>query len=81
MGTRLKMFREAAGLSQVRLAELAEVSPRTIQNWEYGKRSFDFETAVQLAKALGVSLDELAAVTQAETEPATAKKRKKKGGE
>jgi transcriptional regulator with XRE-family HTH domain len=60
MGTRLKQLREAAGLSQVRLAELAEVTPRTLQNWEYGVRTFNFEDAAKLADALGVTLDELA---------------------
>jgi transcriptional regulator with XRE-family HTH domain len=74
MGARLKMLREAAGLSQVRLAELAGVTPRTVQNWEYGKRTFDFESAVQLARALGITLDELAGVGQAEAAP-----KKKKG--
>jgi transcriptional regulator with XRE-family HTH domain len=68
------MLREAAGLSQVRLAELAGVTPRTVQNWEYGKRTFDFESAVQLAQALGISLDELAGIGQAKAAPT-----KKKG--
>jgi transcriptional regulator with XRE-family HTH domain len=60
MGARLKQLREAAGLSQVRLAELAGVTPRTLQNWEYGKGTFDFDSAAKLADALGVTLDELA---------------------
>jgi transcriptional regulator with XRE-family HTH domain len=64
MGTRLKRLREAAGLSQVTLAAKAGVSPRALQNWEYGTRTFDFETAVKLAKELGCTLDELAGVAE-----------------
>jgi transcriptional regulator with XRE-family HTH domain len=73
MGTRLKRLREAAGLSQVKLAAAAGVSPRALQNWEYGKRTFDFEAAVKIAGALGVSLDQLAGLAEA---PAPKKKGK-----
>jgi transcriptional regulator with XRE-family HTH domain len=66
MGTRLKRLRETAGLSQVKLAALINVSPRALQNWEYGKRTFDFESAVKLASALGVSLDDLAGIGEGE---------------
>jgi transcriptional regulator with XRE-family HTH domain len=62
MGERLKRLREAAGLSQVKLAKAAGVSPRALQNWEYGKRTFDFEAAVKLSQALGCTLDELAGI-------------------
>jgi transcriptional regulator with XRE-family HTH domain len=72
MGARLKQLREAAGLSQVKLAALTGVTPRTVQNWEYGKRTFDFADAARLADALGISLDELAG-----REPPTKQKRKK----
>ena len=71
MGARLKQLREAAGLSQVKLAAAVGVSPRSIQNYEYGKMKFDFEAGVKIADALGVSLDELAG--RSET---AAKKRK-----
>jgi transcriptional regulator with XRE-family HTH domain len=64
MGTRLKMLRQAAGLSQVRLAAMVGASPRAVQNWEYGRRTFDFAMAVRLAHSLGVSLDELAGIGQ-----------------
>ena len=56
----MKRLRETAGLSQAKLAALTGVSPRTLQNWEYGMRTFDFASAARLADALGVSLDELA---------------------
>jgi transcriptional regulator with XRE-family HTH domain len=64
MGVRLKRLREAAGLSQAKLAAAAGVSQRALQNWEYGERTFDFETAVKLAAALGCSLNELAGVAE-----------------
>ena len=32
-------IREATGLSQARFAELLGVSPRTLQDWEQGRRS------------------------------------------
>jgi transcriptional regulator with XRE-family HTH domain len=74
MGTRLKEFRQAAGLSQEKLARAVDVTLRGYQLWEHGKRSFDFEMAVKLSRALGVSLDELAGQPEAET---PAKKHKK----
>ena len=69
MGARLKQLREAAGLSQVKLAAAVGVSPRSIQNYEYGKMKFDFEAGIKIAEALGVSLDELAGVGQSEAAP------------
>ena len=59
MGSRLKELRLRQNLSQARLAAAAGVSPRALQNWEYGTRTFDIESAVRLADALGISLDEL----------------------
>jgi transcriptional regulator with XRE-family HTH domain len=70
MGVRLKRLREAAGLSQVKLAAAVGVTPRSIQNYEYGKMAFDFELGVKIAEALGVSLDALAG----KDEPAAKKK-------
>jgi transcriptional regulator with XRE-family HTH domain len=72
MGIRLKALREAAGLSQARLAYLAGVHLRSVQSWEYAKRTMSLETAVKVAAALCVTLDKLAGV---EPVPAAAKKR------
>lgn len=77
MAARLKELRLAAGFSQERLAQLTEVTLRTVQNWEYGKRSFDFQAAIKLSQALGVSLNELAGIESAEA-PAARKKGKGK---
>jgi transcriptional regulator with XRE-family HTH domain len=60
MGERLQALRKAAGMSQSDLARAIGVSVKTYQPWDQGKRTFTFETAVKLADALGVTLDELA---------------------
>ena len=62
MGSRLKVLREAAGLTQENLARAIGVTPTGYQKWEYGKRSFSFETAIKLAAALGVDLNVLAGI-------------------
>jgi transcriptional regulator with XRE-family HTH domain len=60
MGARLKQLREAAGLTQVSLAQAAGVSLRSFQQWEQGKRTPLFDAVVKIADALGCSLDVLA---------------------
>jgi transcriptional regulator with XRE-family HTH domain len=81
MGARLKELREQAGLSQVKLAQAAGVSPRAVQNWEYGKRTFDFEAAIKLSQALGCTLNELAGIEPASRPSGSAGEAKKgKGG-
>jgi putative transcriptional regulator len=60
-GTVLKQLRERVGLSQPDLAKASTVPLGTIRSIEQGRRSPVFATAVHLARAMGVSLDELAA--------------------
>jgi transcriptional regulator with XRE-family HTH domain len=62
MANRLKRLRQARGLSQARLAELAGVPVATLRSWEYAKRTPLLDAAARVAVALGVSLDELAGV-------------------
>jgi transcriptional regulator with XRE-family HTH domain len=57
---RLRELRSGRGLAQTRLAELLDVSPRVCNRWETGVTTPRFDTVVQLADILGVSLDELA---------------------
>lgn len=57
---RLKQLRTARKLTQTRLAELLEVSPRVYSRWETGGVTPAFDTILRLADTLGVSLDELA---------------------
>ena len=57
---RLKEFRGARALSQVRLAQMLNVSPRVYNRWEKGVATPRLDTVVKLADILGVTLDELA---------------------
>jgi transcriptional regulator with XRE-family HTH domain len=57
---RMKRLREAAGLSQPQAAAAAGVPVGTLRNWEQGLRMPALDAAARLAKAIGVSLDELA---------------------
>ena len=54
---RLKELREAAGLTQVDLAERSGVPKPSIANLEQGRRKPALETAQKLATALGVSCE------------------------
>ncbi|RMF00384.1 MAG: XRE family transcriptional regulator [Alphaproteobacteria bacterium] len=63
---RLRELREARGLTQARLAELLEVSPRVYNRWETGAAAPRLDTVVKLADILEVSLDELVGRTEPE---------------
>lgn len=57
---RLKEKRINAGLSQLELAEIAEISSRSIQNYESGKRyPSSMEITIKLAKALNTTSEYL----------------------
>lgn len=68
-GVRLTMYRERLGLSATQLANLAEVNYMQISRYEKGQAFPSLETAVRLAQALQVSLDELATGTEPPTPP------------
>lgn len=55
---RLKQIRSERGLSVPKLAELSGVSRRTIQDLE-SRGDGRISTAIKIADALGISLDEL----------------------
>lgn len=58
--TKIKQLREKKGLSQEKLARLADVSNNTIVNIESGKQTNPtIETVSKIAKALDVSIEEL----------------------
>jgi transcriptional regulator with XRE-family HTH domain len=76
MGVRLAELRRAAGLSQERLARLADVGTDAVRKWERGKRTPSLKMAIKLARTLGVSLDDLAGF---ETPAAKKPARKRKG--
>jgi transcriptional regulator with XRE-family HTH domain len=57
---RLKQLRSARKMTQTRLAQLLEVSPRVYNRWENGIATPHLDTVVRIADLLNVSLDELA---------------------
>ena len=67
---RLRLLRSQRNLTQTRLAQLLDVSPRVYNRWETGDASPHFDTVVKIAEALGVSLDELAGRTEVGTHAA-----------
>ncbi|MBE7003095.1 MAG: helix-turn-helix domain-containing protein [Ruminococcaceae bacterium] len=58
-GTMIKRLREGRGLTQQRLAELVNVSDKTISKWETGRGYPDISLVEPLSAALGVSVIEL----------------------
>jgi transcriptional regulator with XRE-family HTH domain len=59
LGKNLRMYRAAAGMTQERLAEIVGCSDRNIGLIETGKGMPSLSTAVAIANALGVGLDQL----------------------
>ncbi len=59
VGAVLKELREANGISKASVAGLAEIDPATLHNVEAGVAA-TFVLVARIAKALGVSLDEIA---------------------
>lgn len=57
---RLRDLRSARKLTQTRLAELLQISPRVYSRWETGDVTPHFDTIVRIAELLEVSLDEMA---------------------
>ena len=58
--TKIKHLREKKGLSQEKLARIADVSNNTIVNIESGKqKNPTIETVSKIAKELGVAIEEL----------------------
>ena len=58
-GVRVRQLREAADLSQQELADLADLSKRTIQRIENGKSAATIDVLISIAGALKISLQEL----------------------
>jgi transcriptional regulator with XRE-family HTH domain len=61
MGQRLQRLRRAAGLTQAELAERAGVPLKSVLNWEQDRRQPRLDAAADLARLLGVTLEELLA--------------------
>jgi transcriptional regulator with XRE-family HTH domain len=59
LGARIKSLRKSRGLSQERLAEKSDITPKYLSRLEVGQQSPSIETLARLAEALGVELWEL----------------------
>lgn len=66
---RLRDLRASRKLTQTRLAELLQVSPRVYSRWETGDVTPHFDTIVRIAELLEVSLDDLAGRTESQAPP------------
>lgn len=55
----VRLCRETADLTQLALSRLADVTPAAVSQIESGKRVPSVGTALRLAKALGVKVDDL----------------------
>ena len=58
-GMTIKVLREQKNMTQAELAEIIEVSPKTVSKWETAKGLPDISLLDSLAAALGVSVMEL----------------------
>ena len=63
-GAKLKAEREGQGWTQAELARYSGVSLGAVRAYEQGDRQPTFESAVRLADALGVSVEEFAAAVR-----------------
>jgi transcriptional regulator with XRE-family HTH domain len=59
IGLNIKKFRKAAGLKQVELAKKIGVAQNSVASYETGIRKPEAQNIPKIAKALGVTLDEL----------------------
>lgn len=59
IGKRIRIIRKSLGLSQAKLAEKSGVEPSNISHIERAATKLSLPTLINIANALGVSLDEL----------------------
>lgn len=59
IGVRIRRMRKARGLTQQSLAELSNQEPSNISHIERGATKLSLPTLVNIANALGVTVDEL----------------------
>lgn len=56
---KIKEIREAQGMTAATLARLIKTTPASVSRYENGKRKLSIVKAVQIAEALGVTVDRL----------------------
>ncbi len=79
LGNAIRQVREDRGLSQERLAELADLHRTYVSSVELGHRNISFENIYRIANALGVSMTELVQLCEDRLDPGRSEK--KGGGE
>jgi len=70
LGPRLRELREARGLSQRELADLAGIDVMQVNRYERGMHLPSLETTVKLARLFEVPTDELLGTSSARSKPA-----------
>jgi transcriptional regulator with XRE-family HTH domain len=59
LGEKIRLYRKDAGISQEKLAELADLHPVYIGNIERGEENVSIDSLVRVAKALKVHVSDL----------------------
>lgn len=57
IGNRIRNHREEKGLTQARLAELAEISERTVSDIENGKITSKYDNILKISSALDIPIN------------------------
>ncbi len=70
VGTNIRKYRKAAGLTQVELGELLGLSQNTIANYEKSERKPDIELMPKIAAILNVNLEEIYGLKESKKAPA-----------
>lgn len=59
MNMKLREAREGSGMTQAQVAKKANVTERTYQYYESGKKEPGVRTAIRIAKTLGTTVEEI----------------------
>lgn len=59
VGQRIKELREQHGWTQFELGSASGIQPSAISRWEQGKTRPSIDSAMKIADALGITLDDL----------------------
>lgn len=55
----IKLWRERKGITQVALCHKLGITPKSLQNYEYGRRTPDVIVAIKMAEELDVMVEDL----------------------
>jgi transcriptional regulator with XRE-family HTH domain len=80
LGSAIRQVREDRGLSQERLAELADLHRTYVSSVELGRRNISFENIYRIANALGVSMTELVQLCEDRFDPSRSERKRSGDG-